>query len=143
MQQWQYLLLTVLSFAGLGAIAGSAFAVAKLRKQRDFTRRLETLLQPRETVQVICPGPKGRWILTNKRLILEHGDRFDAFPFEKIRKVSGQDEAGKATVAAVKMQLLTVKAGEREFALKRKNDDFTELVKGLKAGVSAAKAKKK
>lgn len=143
MQQWQYLLLIVLSFAGLGAIAGSYLAVAKLRKQRDFTRRLETLLQPRETVQVICPGPKGRWILTNKRLILEIGQRFDAFPFEKIGKVSGQDETGKATVAAAKMQLLTVKAGERELTLRRQNEDFTDFVKGLKAGVSAAKAKKK
>ncbi len=143
MQQWQYLLLTVLSFAGLGAIAGSALAVAKLRKQRDFIRRLETLLQPRETVQVICPSPKGKWILTNKRLILEHGDGFDAFPFEKIGKVSGQDETGKATTAAGKMQILTVKTGERELILKRKNDDFTELVKGLRSGVSAAKKKGK
>ena len=143
MSEWQILLLTILAFAGLGAIAGSALAVAKLRKQRDFTRRLETLLQPKETVRVICPGAKGRWILTNKRLILECGTRFDAFPFQKIQKVSGQDETGKATVAAGKMQLLTVKAGEKELTLGRRNEDFTVLVKGLKAGVSAARKKAK
>ena len=143
MSQWQYLLLTVLAFAGLGAIVGSALAVAKLRKQRDFTRRLETLLQSRENIQVICPGPKGRWILTNKRLILEKDNRFDAYPFEKIGKVSGVDETGKATVAAGKMQTLTVKIGEKERILRRKNEDFTLLVKGLKAGVSAARIKTK
>lgn len=141
MQQWQYFLLIILAFAGLGAIAGSYLAVAKLRKQRDFTRRLETLLQPKEAVKVVCPGIKGRWILTNKRLILENGTRFDAFPFAKIGKVSGEDSFGKATVAAAKMQVLMVKTPDRELVLKRKNEDFTELVKGLKAGVSAAKKK--
>ena len=143
MSDWQFLLLIILAFAGLGAIAGSALAVARLQKQRDFTRRLETLLQPRETVQVICPGTKGRWILTNKRLILEKYNRFDAFPFQKIQKISGQDETGKVTVAAGKMRLLTVRVGEKELTLRRKNEDFTVLVKGLKAGVSAARKKSK
>ena len=143
MSQWQYLLLTVLIFAGLGAIVGSALAVARLRKQRDFTRRLETLLQPKEAIQVICSGANGRWILTNKRLILEKANRFDAFPFQKIQRVSGQDGTGKPTVAAGKMQLLTVKVGEKELSLRRKNEDFTVLVKGLKAGVSAARKKAK
>ena len=112
MNQWQSLLLTVLAFGGLGAMVGSSLAVAKKRKQRDFTRRLETLLQPRERVQTICPDPKGRWILTNKRLILERDSRFDAYPFQKIGRVSGVDEAGKATTSAGIRKVLMGNKGE-------------------------------
>ncbi len=143
MQQWQYFLLAGLFLAGLAAITASSLAAAKKRRQRDFTRRLETLLQLKETIQVICPGPKGRWILTNKRLILENGQRFDAFPFEKISKITGEDETGKATVSAAKTHLLTVKTGDKTMTLWRRNDDFTDLVKELRSGVSAAKKKGK
>ena len=48
----------------------SSLRARRERKQRDFTRTLETVLLPKETVKVICPQKKGRWILTNKRLLL-------------------------------------------------------------------------
>ncbi len=115
----------------------------RLRKERDFTRRIETLLLPKEEIKTVCSGKSGRWILTNKRLILEAGEGFTAFPFQKIKKVSGVDETGKTTVAAGKMAVLTVKTDDREFTLHRKNGDFTDFVKGLKAGVSRTKPKKK
>ena len=49
------------------------------RKERDFTRTLETALLPRETVKVVCPQKKGRYILTNKRLLLEEKGGFTPF----------------------------------------------------------------
>lgn len=143
MQKEQYLLL-------MGAVA--AFLLIKLcavlikrkkRLQRDFTRRLETLLQPGENIKVICPSHQGRWILTNKRLIMEAGEAFTAFPFKKIKKVSGVDENGKGTVAAAKMAAVTVKTADQEFTLRRKGEDFTDFVKRLRTSVSRAKPKKK
>ncbi len=144
MIEWQYLLLgTILLLIFLLWIV-CKIKKYRLRRERDFTRRLETLLLPRETVNAVCPGPHGRWVLTNKRLIMEAGEGFTAFPFGKIKKVSGVDETGKATVAAAKMAVLTVKAADQEFTLPRcKKGDFTELVKGLKTGVNREKTKQK
>lgn len=144
MIEWQYLLLgTILLLIFLLWIV-SKIKKFRLREERDFTRRLETLLLPKEAVSAICPGPHGRWVLTNKRLIMEAGEGFTAFPFSKIKKVSGVDETGKATVAAAKMAALTVKTADQEFTLSRtKRGDFTDLVKGLRAGVSREKSKQK
>ena len=63
----------------VGAVAAVVFLLwalskvrkAKDRRRRDFARKLETVLQPKETVTVICPQRSGRWILTNKRLLLD------------------------------------------------------------------------
>lgn len=144
MLEWQYLLLGAILLLIFLLWIVSKIKKFRLRKERDFTRRLETLLLPKETVSAICPGPHGRWVLTNKRLIMEAGEGFTAFPFSKIKKVSGADETGKATVAAAKMAVLTVKTADQEFTLSRtRKGDFTGLVKGLKAGISREKSKQK
>lgn len=144
MLSWQYLLLGTILFLILLLWIISKIKKFRRRAERDFTRRLETLLLPKEEISAICPGPHGRWVLTNKRLIMEAGEGFTAFPFAKIKKVSGVDETGKATVAAAKMKLLTVKTADQEFTLPRaKKGDFVGLVKGLRAGVSREKSKKK
>ncbi len=143
MNNWQYPLLIIPAACVLLLVILSSVRKARLRQERDFTRRLETLLLPRETVKAVCPGHHGRWVLTSSRLILEAGEGFTAFPFAKIKKVTGVDESGKATVAAGKMAVLTVKTADQEFTLHRKGGEFTDLVKGLKAGVSRAKKKKK
>lgn len=143
MQKEQYLLLMGIAAAFLLIKLCVALVKRKKRRQRDFTRRLETLLQPDEDISVVCPSPQGRWILTNKRLIMEAGEAFTAFPFKKIKKVSGVDETGKGTVAAAKMAVLTVKTAGQEFTLRRKGEDFTDFVKGLRTGVNRAKPKKK
>ncbi len=141
MAYWQVMLL-ILPAGGILLLAVLSRArKGRSRRQRDFTRRLETLLLAGEEIQIIC-GTSGRWILTNKRLILEEGEAFAAFPLGKIQKVSGLDPSGKATVAAGKMQVLTVKLPDRELTLRRRAPEFEPLVKGLKAGVSAAKKKK-
>lgn len=144
MLEWQYLLLGTILFLIILLWIVSKIKKCRLRKERDFTRRLETLLLPKETVSAVCPGPHGRWVLTNKRLIMEAGEGFSAFPFSKIKKVSGVDKAGKATVAAAKMAVVTVKTAEQEFTLPcSRKGDFTGLVKGLRAGVSREKSKQK
>lgn len=144
MIEWQYLLLGTILF--LMILLWIVVKIKKfwLRKERDFTRRLETLLLPKEEISAICPGPHGRWVLTNKRLIMEAGEGFTAFLFSKINKVSGVDKDGKATVAAAKMAVCTVKAADQEFTLRRtKKGDFVGLVKGLRARVNREKSKQK
>lgn len=139
LENWQY---GALAAAALVLSLMLVHAVRKARRlrDRDFTRRLETVLKPRETVKTVCPEKGGRWVLTSERLLLEQGDTFFAIPFGRVRKVTGVDETGKATVAAAKMAVLTVHA-EEAHVLHRSGEDFTDLVKGLKAGVSRERRK--
>lgn len=141
--EWQYYALGGLLVVLLLLWIVSKVRQYRLRRERDFTRRLETLLLPKETIKVICPGPQGKWVLTNKRLILEAGEGFAAFPFSKIKKVSGVDSTGKSTVAAGKMARVTVTAYDQMYTLPRRKGSFTELVKGLKASVNREKNKQK
>ena len=110
------------------------------RKMRDFTRTLETALLPRETVKVVCPQKKGRWILTSKRLLLEEKGGFHAVPLEKIKSVQGQNAAGNCTTAPANMVSLTVKT-DKDYTLLNTGDQFTELVKQLQISVKKQKAK--
>ena len=110
------------------------------RKMRDFTRTLETALLPRETVKVVCPQKKGRWILTSKRLLLEEKGGFHAVPLEKIKSVQGQNAAGNRTTAPANMVSLTVKT-DKDYTLLNTGDQFTELVKQLQISVKKQKAK--
>ena len=119
----------------------SARRKRRLRKQRDFTRRLETVLQPKEQIKVICPDSGGSWIVTNKRLILENGEGFLAWPFSKIKSVTGTNALGKKTVVAAKMAYVTVRTAQ-EYTLHNTGEAFVELVKELKKR-TAKKPKKK
>ena len=141
MEPWQFLL-TALLLAVLLGILRSWTVKRRRREEREFTRRLETLLLPREKVKVICPSRQGRWVLTSTRLLLEEGEGFLAIPFAKIQSLRGVDGAGKTTAAVSKMTALTVKA-ETEHTLKNTSAEFAPLVKELKAQVSKRKAKKK
>lgn len=141
MEYWQYAALSA-AFCLPVLWIWNAIRKARLRKDRDFTRRLETVLHPKETVKVICPEKTGRWVLTNERLLLEQGELFFAIPFRKIKKVSGVDGNGKSTVAATKMAVLTVKADE-EYCLHRRSSDFPDMVKGIRAGCNRCKPRKK
>ena len=110
------------------------------RKQRDFTRTLETVLLPKETVKVICPQKKGRWILTNKRLLLEEMGGFHAIPLDKIKSIQGKNAAGNRTTSAASMVSLTVKAG-KDFLIQNSNDQFPELAKLLQSELQKRKEK--
>ena len=116
MNDWQYLAAIALLLILLLAIR-SAVIKRRKRLERDFTRKLETLLQPRETVKVVCPNHEGRWVLTSRRLLIETKEGFMAIPFSKIKQLKGVDAAGKATVSPAKMARLTVKT-DQEYTLR-------------------------
>ena len=118
----------------------SSLRARRERKQRDFTRTLETVLLPKETVKAICPQKKGRWILTNKRLLLEEKGGFHAIPLDKIKSIQGKNAAGNRTASAASMVSLTVKA-DKDFLIQNSNDQFPELAKLLQSELKKRKEK--
>ena len=118
----------------------SSLRARRERKQRDFTRTLETVLLPKETVKVICPQKKGRWILTNKRLLLEEKGGFHAIPLDKIKSIQGKNAAGNRTTSAASMVSLTVKA-DKDFLIQNSNGQFPELAKLLQSELKKRKEK--
>ena len=110
------------------------------RRARDFTRTLETALLPKETVKVICQQKKGRWILTNKRLLLEEKGGFHAIPLDKIKSIQGKNAAGNRTTSAASMVSLTVKA-DKDFLIQNSNNQFPELAKLLQSELKQRKEK--
>ena len=116
----------------------SSLRARRERKERDFTRTLETALLPKETIKVICPQKKGRWILTSKRLLLEEKGGFHAIALGKIKSIQGKNAAGNRTTSPANMVSLTVKA-DQDFIIQNLNDQFPELVKQLQSGLKKRK----
>ena len=116
----------------------SSLRARRERKERDFTRTLETALLPRETIKVVCPQKKGRWILTNKRLLLEEKGGFHAIALDKIKSVQGKNAAGNRTTSPANMVSLTVKA-DKDFTIQNLSDQFPELAKQLQSGLKKRK----
>lgn len=141
MEYWQYLSGFAAVILLLLAIR-SAVVKKRKRKERDFTRKLETVLQPRETIKVICPNHGSRWILTSRRLLLDTKDGFLAYPFGKIKKLQGFDSTGKATASVAKMKRLTIKVAktDEEYTLDNSCEEFSQLAGQLKR--QTAKKKK-
>ena len=105
------------------------------RKRRDYqtrnaTRKLELVLQPRETVKVVCPQKKGRTILTSKRILFETKDGFQAVLLKNISKVQGNNEKGNRTTAIANMVSLTIKA-DQEYEIRNSCPEFAEFAKQL------------
>ena len=142
MEYWQYLSGFAAVIVLLLAIR-SAVVKKRKRKERDFTRKLETVLQPRETIKVVCPNHGSRWILTSRRLLLDTKDGFLAYPFGKIKKLQGFDSTGKATASVAKMKRLTVTVAktDEEYTLDNSCEEFSQLAGQLKR--QTAKKKKK
>ncbi|MGN1283727.1 MAG: hypothetical protein ACI4TY_00300 [Candidatus Limosilactobacillus intestinavium] len=131
MEYWQYLLVIAAAVVLLLAVR-SAVIKRRKRLERDFARKLETLVQPKETVKVVCPNAEGRWVLTSRRLLIETKEGFMAIPFSKIKQLKGVDAAGKTTVSPTKMTRLTVKT-DQEYTLRNTSKEFADLAKQLKA----------
>ena len=127
----------VLALILLAAVRASIFN-RRERAERDFTRTLETALLPKETIKVICPQKKGRWILTSKRLLLEEKGGFHAMALGKIKSIQGKNAAGNRTTSPANMVSLTVKA-DKDFIVQNLNDQFPELVKQLQSGLKKRK----
>jgi len=141
MNQWQYLLLAAGGLVLFLAIR-SAYLTRAERKQRDFTRSLETLLQPKETIKVICPQKRARYILTSHRLILERKGSFHAVTLKKILKVQGTSKEGNRTTVPAKMVTLTVKA-EKEYTIRNTGSEFEDLAQQLTAVIRKQNDRKK
>ena len=125
--------LAVAALLGLLLAIRSSLRARRERKERDFTRTLETALLPRETVKVVCPQKKGRWILTNKRLLLEEKGGFHASALDKIKSVQGKNAAGNRTTSPANMVSLTVKA-DKDFTIQNIGTPFINLVEQLQDG---------
>jgi len=142
MTNWQYLLLA--SFGGLLLFFWVVSAVRRHRerKNRDFTRSLETLLQSRETVKVICPQKGFRCIVTNSRVILEKKGSFSAFPLKAVRKVQGKNKEGNRTTVPGKMVSLTL-VMEQDVLLRNTGAEFEEAARLLQENIQRRSKQKK
>ena len=142
MLPWQEIL-TVAAVCVIPALAvRSSLRKNRERKMRDATRKLELVLQPRETIKVICPQKKGRVILTSKRVLFETPQGFTAVPVKTIKKVQGSNEKGNRTTSVPKMVSLTIKAGQ-EYEIKNNCPEFEEFAKQLIKKTAPKKPKKK
>ena len=135
-------LLALLPLAALLLALKNALHKRKLGKQRDFARRLELVLLPRETVKVICPQRNGRCVLTSKRVLFETRTGFTAILIKDIKRTQGLTEEGKKTTAVPKMVSLTIRAGE-EYTIVNTGEEFTDLARQLTAKVRKQNEKKK
>ena len=124
-----------------------ALIQSSMRKRRDYkyrdaTRKLELVLQPRESIKVICPQKKGRVILTSKRVLFETREGFTAVPIKTIKKVQGNNERGNRTTVIANMVSLTIKA-EQEYTVRNDCEEFQEFARLLTGKVKKQKAKTK
>ena len=109
--------------------------LSSLRKNREFkrkedTRRLDSVLQGRESVKGICPQKKGCVILTSRRLLFETREGFHAVLLKDIKRVRGNTRDKKTTTSIPKMVSLTVKA-EQEYVIKNDCEEFEAFAKQL------------
>ena len=116
----------------------SSLRARRVRKERDFTRTLETALLPRETIKVVCPQKKGRWILTNKRLLLEEKGGFHAIALDKIKSVQGKNAAGNRTTSPANMVSLIVRA-DKDYTIGNTCELFPELAAQLQSWLKKRK----
>ncbi len=139
MTLWQFLLAAAGVLALGLALVRSGLRSRWERKNRDDLRKLELVLQPRETVKVICPQKKGRVILTSKRVLFDTPQGFQAVSIKTIKKVQGTNEAGNRTTSISRMARITIKA-EKEYSVQNTSEEFPEFAKQL---IKKTKPKKK
>ena len=108
----------------------SSLRKSRESKYRDATRKLELVLQPRETIKVICPQKKGRVILTSKRVLFDTKDGFHAVTIKTIKRVQGNNEKGNRTTVPANMVSLTIKA-DKDYEIKNSCPEFEEFAKQL------------
>ena len=141
MQPWQEILAAASLLLLLLAVR-SSLKKRREYKYRDAARKLELVLQPRETIKVICPQKKGRVILTSKRILFETKGGFNAVPIKTIKKVQGNNEKGNRTTVPAKMVSLTIKA-EQEYEIRNNCEEFAAFAKQLIKKTAKKPRKKK
>ena len=123
----------LLFFAVLTVLTVMFLSALRKRKEsqfRDAVRKLELVLQPRETIKVICPQKKGRVILTSKRVLFDTKEGFDAVPIKTIKRVQGNNKKGNRTTVPAKMVSLTIKT-DQDYEIKNSCPEFEEFAKQL------------
>ena len=135
-------LLALLPLAALLMALRNTLYRRRLGKQRDFARKLELVLLPRETVKTIVPQKKGRCVLTSKRVLFETKSGFTAVHIKDIKRTSGLSEEGKKTTSVPKMVSFTFKAAE-EYTLINTGEEFADFAKQLATKVKKQNEKKK
>ena len=135
-------LLALLPLAALLMALKSSLQKRRLGKQRDFARRLELVLLPRETVKVIVPQKKGNAVLTSKRVLFATKTGFTAVNIKDIKRTQGLTEEGKKTTSVPKMVSLTIKAAE-EYTVINTGEEFADFAKQITAKVKKQNEKKK
>lgn len=143
MERWQMYLLTAGSLL-LMLILWLRKAVKRSRdqKNRAFARKLETVLQSRETVKLICPQKSGQVILTSRRLLFETDRGFQAVALKDIKRTQGFNAEGKKTTSLNQMTRLTLKA-EKEYTIANTSAEFVPLAKQVISRVASQNRKKK
>lgn len=140
MQPWQEIL-TVAAALMLILTVRSSLQKRGDYKYKDAVRKLELVLQPRESIKVVCPQKKGRVILTSKRVLLETKTGFHAVPVKTIKKVRGNNEKGNRTTTVSRMVSLTILA-EQEYEIQNNCPEFAEFAKQLIKKTTPRKPKK-
>lgn len=138
MTYWQFWL--VLAAVGFVVLAW-VLAVSRLRRKdsrREFLRKLDSMLQPREKVAVICPQRGGYCVLTNSRLLVTRRGTYTGYALKELRGIQGKTKEGKSTTVPEKMATLTVKLREN-LELRNTGGEFVELAKALRDRVRAQK----
>ena len=120
----------------------SSVRKARDRKWREAERKLETVLQPKETIKSVCPQKKGRVILTSKRLLFETREGFTAVALKDIKRVQGNTKDKKTTSSVAKMVSLTVR-GPEEYTIRNSSDEFSDLAKKLQDKIRKQNQRKK
>lgn len=134
----------LLFFAVLTVLAVMLLSALRKRKEsqfRDAVRKLELVLQPRETIKVICPQKKGRVILTSKRVLFDTKEGFNALNLTTVKRVQGNNEKGNRTTVPAKMVSLTIKA-DQDYEIKNDCPEFEEFAKQLIKKTTPRKPKK-
>ena len=126
----QVLLVTAAVVLMMAALIQSSIRKRREYKNRDAARKLELVLQPRESIKVICPRKKGRVILTSKRVLFETKEGFTAVPIKTIQRVQGSNAKGNRTTVPANMVSLTIKA-DQDYAVKNESAEFQEFAKQL------------
>ena len=137
----QEILVIAAVLIALAAILRSSVQKRREYKFRDAARKLELVLQPRETIKAICPQKKGRVILTSKRVLFDTKDGFHAVPIKTMKKVQGNNEKGNRTTVPGKMVSLTIRA-DRDYEIKNSCPEFEEFAKQLMKKTAPRKSQK-
>lgn len=142
MELWQKYLLAAGTLLLLVLLAiRRAVRRARDQKNRAFARKLETVLQPRENIKLLCPQKNGQVILTSRRLLFETDRGFQAVNLKEIKRTQGFTGEGKKTTSLSQMASLTLKA-EKDYTIQNACADFAPLAKQVISKVNSQNRRK-